>query len=152
MQATFKFCIMAKGKKTGGRQKGTPNKENPLKGYIRAHSLAYFEPRVQTDPITGGSREIQRQRLAQDEEGNVYKVIDLIPLTDSKGNPVTMSDFEADMIALTPNERVNAELRLLEFHTPKLKAVDVDMDVHGSVVTIEDRLRELCGEDEEDDD
>lgn len=144
---------MAKGKKTGGRQKGTPNKENPLKGYIRAHSLAYFEPRVQTDPITGGSREIQRQRLVQDEEGNVYKVIDLIPLTDHvSGLPLNISDFEADMIALSPNERVNAELRLLEFHTPKMKAVEVDMDVHGSVVTIEDRLRELCGEDEEDDD
>ena len=56
---------MAKGKKTGGRQKGTPNKENPLKGYLRAHSLAYFEPRVQTDPVTGGLREIQRQRLTQ---------------------------------------------------------------------------------------
>lgn len=153
MQATFKFCIMAKGKKTGGRQKGTPNKENPLKGYLRAHSLAYFEPRVQTDPITGGSREIQRQRLVQDEEGNVYKVIDLIPLTDHvSGLPLNISDFEADMIALSPNERVNAELRLLEFHTPKMKAVEVDMDVHGSVVTIEDRLRELCGEDEEDDD
>ena len=81
MQATFKFCIMAKGRKTGGRQKGTPNKENPLKGYLRAHSLAYFEPRVQTDPITGGSREIQRQRLVQDEEGNVHKVIDLIPVS-----------------------------------------------------------------------
>lgn len=143
---------MAKGKKTGGRQKGTPNKENPLKGYLRAHSLAYFEPRVQTDPITGGSREIQRQRLTQDAEGNVYKDIDLIPLTDSKGNPVTMSDFEADMIALNPNERVNAELRLLEFHTPKMKAVEVDMDVRGSVTTIEDRLRELCGETDEDDD
>nr|DAM61258.1 MAG TPA: hypothetical protein [Caudoviricetes sp.] len=144
---------MAKGKKTGGRQKGTPNKENPLKGYLRAHSLAYFEPRVQTDPITGGSREIQRQRLVQDEEGNVYKVIDLIPLTDHvSGLPLNISDFEADMIALSPNERVNAELRLLEFHTPKMKAVEVDMDVHGSVVTIEDRLRELCGEDEEDDD
>lgn len=144
---------MAKGKKTGGRQKGTPNKENPLKGYLRAHSLAYFEPRVQTDPITGGSREIQRQRLVQDEEGNVYKVIDLIPLTDNvSGLPLNISDFEADMIALSPNERVNAELRLLEFHTPKMKAVEVDMDVHGSVVTIEDRLRELCGEDEEDDD
>lgn len=153
MQATFKFCIMAKGKKTGGRQKGTPNKENPLKGYLRAHSLAYFEPRVQTDPITGGSREIQRQRLVQDEEGNVYKVIDLIPLTDhASGLPLNISDFEADMIALSPNERVNAELRLLEFHTPKMKAVEVDMDVHGSVVTIEDRLRELCREDEEDDD
>lgn len=152
MQATFKFCIMAKGKKTGGRQKGTPNKENPLKGYLRAHSLAYFEPRVQTDPVTGGLREIQRQRLTQDAEGNVYKDIDLIPLTDSEGNPVTMSDFEADMIALNPNERVNAELRLLEFHTPKMKAVEVDMDVRGSVTTIEDRLRELCGETDEDDD
>lgn len=153
MQATFKFCIMAKGKKTGGRQKGTPNKENPLKGYLRAHSLAYFEPRVQTDPITGGSREIQRQRLVQDEEGNVYKVIDLIPLTDhASGLPLTISDFEADMIALSPDERVHAELRMLEFHTPKMKAVEVDMDVHGSVITIEDRLRELCGEDEDDDD
>ena len=54
------------------------------------------------------------------------------------------------MIALSPNERVNAELRLLEFHTPKMKAVEVDMDMRASVVTIEDRLRELCGEDDED--
>lgn len=151
MQATFKFCIMAKGKKTGGRQKGTPNKENPLKGYLRAHSLAYFEPRVQTEPITGNAREIQRQRLVYDGEGNVCKVIDLIPLTDYKsGQPLTISDFEADMIALSPNERVNAELRLLEFHTPKMKAVEVDMDMRATTVTIEDRLRELCGEDDED--
>ena len=34
-----------KGMKTGGRKKGTPNKENPLKGFIRAHSLSYFEPK-----------------------------------------------------------------------------------------------------------
>lgn len=145
---------MAKGKKTGGRQKGTPNKENPLKGYLRAHSLSYFEPRVQTDPITGGAREIQRQRLVYDgETGNVCKVIDLIPLTDYKsGQPLTISDFEADMIALNPNERVNAELRLLEFHTPKMKAVEVDMDMRASVVTIEDRLRELCGGNDDDED
>lgn len=150
---TFKYCIMAKGKKTGGRQKGTPNKENPLKGYLRAHSLAYLEPRVQTDPITGGAREIQRQRLVYDgETGNVCKVIDLIPLTDYKsGQPLNISDFEADMIALSPNERVNAELRLLEFHTPKMKAVEVDMDMRATTITIEDRLRELCGEDDEDD-
>lgn len=143
-----------KGKKTGGRQKGTPNKENPLKGYLRAHSLAYFEPRVQTDPITGGSREIQRQRLVQDEEGNVYKVIDLIPLTDhASGLPLNISDFEADMIALSPGDRVNAELRLLEFHTPKMKSVDVDLEARVSSITIEDRLRQLCGEtDDEDDD
>lgn len=141
---------MAKGKKTGGRQKGTPNKENPLKGYLRAHSMAYFAPRPQTDPITGNAREVQRQRLVQDEEGAVYKVIDLIPLTDLRsGEPLTISDFEADMIAMDPDQRLNAELRLLEFHTPKMKAVEVDMDINGTVVTIEDRLRELCGEPED---
>ena len=32
-----------KGMKTGGRKKGTPNKDNPLKEFIRSHSLAYFE-------------------------------------------------------------------------------------------------------------
>lgn len=141
---------MAKGKKTGGRQKGTPNKENPLKGYLRAHSLAYFEPRIQTDPITGTARQIQRQRLVQDEEGNVYKVIDLVPLTDhASGLPLNISDFEADMIAMSPDERVNAELRLLEFHTPKMKAVEVDMDLRSTNITIEDRLRDLCGETDE---
>ena len=142
-----------KGKKTGGRQKGTPNKDNPLKGYLRAHSLKYFEPRIQTDPITGNAREIQRQRLTQDEEGNIYKVIDLIPLTDPTGFPLNISDFEADLIAMSPNERTMAELRLLEFHTPKMKSVDIDMEVNGTVVTIEDRLRELAqGIDNNDDD
>lgn len=142
---------MAKGFKTGGRQKGTPNKENPLKGYLRAHSLAYFEPRVQTDPITGGTREIQRPRLVQDKEGNVHKVIDLIPLADhASGLPLTISDFEADMIALSPGERVNAELRLMEFHTPKMKAVEVDLDANVKTNTIEDLLSELCKEDGED--
>lgn len=142
---------MAKGRKTGGRVKGTPNKENPLKGYLKAHSLAYFQPRVQTDPITGGIREIQRSRLVQDEEGNIYKVIDLIPLADPDGFPLNISDFEADMIALGPNDRVTAELRLLEFHTPKMKAVEVDMDLHATTITIEDRLRQLCGEEDEED-
>ncbi len=105
---------MALGRKTGGRQKGTPNKENPLKGYLRAHSLAYFEPRVQTDPET--------------------KI------------EVFASDFQLDMAALAPDDRVNAELRLLEFHTPKMKAVEVDM-TNTVNLTIEDRLRELCGDD-----
>lgn len=73
-------------------------------------------------------------------------------LADADGNPREMSDFDVDMMLLDSNERVNAELRLLEFHTPKMKAVEVDMDVHGSVLTIEDRLRELCGETDEDDD
>lgn len=138
---------MAKGKKTGGRQKGTPNKENPLKGYLRAHSLEYFRPRLQTDPVTGAPRQVQRARLVQDETGNVYKVIDLIPLVDhTTGEPLLISDFAADMIALDPDDRALAELRMLEFHTPKMKAVEIDMDLRTSPLTIEDRLRQLCGE------
>ena len=69
-----------KGMKTGGRKKGTPNKENPLKGFIRAHSLSYFEPK------------------------NVK----------FNGKATIMSDFELDMAELAPDDRVNAELRLLE--------------------------------------
>lgn len=133
---------MAKGRKTGGRQKGTPNKENPLKGYLRAHSLAYFEPRVQTN-ADGTPRTIEYR----DKDGIV---VSAIALADAEGNPREMSDFDVDMMILGANERVNAELRLLEFHTPKMKAVEVDMDVHGSVTTIEDRLRQLCGESDED--
>lgn len=107
-----------KGMKTGGRKKGTPNKENPLKGFIRAHSLSYFEPKE----------------------------------TKYDGQATIMSDFELDMAELTPNDRVNAELRLLEFHTPKMKAVDVDMSARVNVRTIEDKLSVLCAGDTDDDD
>ena len=110
---------MAKGKKTGGRQKGTPNKDNPLKDYLRAHSIKFFEPKEQVDEETG------RKYIA--------------------------SDFDVAMAALAPDDLVAAELKLLEFHTPKMKAVEVDMDVHGTVHTIEDTLKELCGETDEDD-
>lgn len=134
---------MAKGKKTGGRVKGTPNKENPLKGYLRAHSLSYFEPKPQTND-DGTPRKVE----FRDKDGVVIYTLEL---ADADGNPRVMSDFDVDMMTLEDNERVNAELRLLEFHTPKMKAVEVDMDVR-STVTIEDRLRELCGETDDDED
>ncbi len=50
---------MAKGYKTGGRQKGTPNKNNPTKGILINHSSNYFTPREQVD-IDGKPRTIQR--------------------------------------------------------------------------------------------
>lgn len=99
---------MAKGKKTGGRVKGTPNKDNPLKGYIRAHSVKYF-----TEVVAGG-----------------------------------LTQFEIDQTRLAPDDRVNAELRLLEFHQAKLKAVDANINTHNVSLTIEDRLRELCEEED----
>lgn len=107
-----------KGMKTGGRKKGTPNKENPLKGFIRSHSLGYFQPKE----------------------------------VDFGGRKRIMSEFELDMAELAPDDRVNAELRLLEFHTPKMKAVDVDMSAKINVRTIEDKLSALCGEDADEDD
>lgn len=143
---------MAKGYKTGGRRKGTPNKNNPIKGILINHSAEYFSKRVQIDVVTGGAREIQRSRLVYDEDGNVRKVIDYVPLTDSDGFPLNMSDFEADMISLDPADRVAAELKILEFHTPRMKSQDINMEVNMGPRTIEDTLASLCGvEDEESD-
>ena len=98
-----------KGMKTGGRVKGTPNKDNPLKGFIRVHSVKYFTEIV--------------------EDG--------------------LTQFEIDQMSLTADNRVNAELRLLEFHQAKLKAVDANINTHNVSLTIEDKLRELCEEEEE---
>lgn len=108
---------MAKGKKTGGRVKGTPNKENPLKGYIRSHSMDYFEPR---------------------------------PRKEETGQEIVVSQFELDILALAPDDRVAAELRLLRFHMPEMKAIDMDMTVSETAKTIEERLAELAGEEDED--
>lgn len=89
--------------------KGTPNKDNPLKGFIRAHSVKYFTEIV--------------------EDG--------------------LTQFELDQMSLTAEDRVSAELRLLEFHQAKLKAVDANINTHNVSLTIEDKLRELCEEEEE---
>lgn len=98
-----------KGMKTGGRVKGTPNKDNPLKGFLRAHSVKYF-----TEIVAKG-----------------------------------LTQFEIDQMNLAADDRVNAELRLLEFHQAKLKAVDANINTHNVSLTIEDKLRELCEEEEE---
>lgn len=132
---------MAKGKKTGGRVKGTPNKENPLKGYIRSHSMGYFEPKLQT-MADGSPREIKYR----DKDGVVF---DTVVLASADGSPLFMSDFEVDILMMQPHDRVNAELRLLKFHMPEMKAIDMDMTVSEAVQTIEERLAELAGEDED---
>lgn len=159
MYPTFIFCgisqkllklhfVMARQKndgrgRLGGRQKGTPNKENPLKGFLRAHSYAYFEPKPQTEE-DGTPRKL----TFRDEDGVIYETI---PLVDASGNPRVMSDFDVDMMILDANERITAELRLLEYHTPKMKSVDVDMNVNDTAHTIEDKLRELSGACDQDD-
>lgn len=133
---------MASGKKTGGRQKGTPNKDNPLKGYIRAHSLAYFEPKPQVEPDGTTPRRLK----FRDKDG---AVIDTIDLAAPDGSPLCISDFDVDLLMMQPHDRVFAELRLLRFHMPEMKAIDMDMTVSEAGKTIEDRLTELAGEDDD---
>lgn len=102
---------MALGRKTGGRQKGTPNKQNPLKGYLSAHSMKYFEP---------------------SEENN------------------GLSQFEADLLAMKPEDRVQAEIKLLKYHTPEMKSTEVDLTIdEDENKTMDERLAELSAEDEE---
>lgn len=100
-----------KGKKTGGRQKGTPNKDNPIRGYLLTHSISYFQP-------------------------------------DEK-NPDGMSAFEMDLAAMTPEDRVGAEIRILKYHTSELKSVDMDMTLAEHAETIDERLARLALEDED---
>lgn len=101
---------MALGRKTGGRVAGTPNKKNPLKGYLRTNSIEYFTAR---------------------------------PRTDEHGNSFIASDFDLDLAELAPVDRVTAELKLLKFHTPEMKSVDMDMTVDDTSRSIADRLSQL---------
>lgn len=97
---------MAKGKKTGGRQKGTPNKVTALaKGmmekWLEAHN---------TIP-----------------EGDV--------------SPLIMQDF----MGLEPRDRVKVSTEFIKIIMPKNISID-----EGEVkLTIEDKLAQLSGEEEE---
>lgn len=101
-----------KGKKTGGRTKGTPNKDKPLKATLRQHSLEYFAP--------------------------------------NPDNPDGISDFEKDLKGLTPCDRVDAELKLLRFHTPQMQATAVDITATEATLTLAERLAALSNPPEPD--
>ena len=133
---------MAKGYKTGGRQKGTPNKNNPTKGALLNHTTDYLTPRPQVDE-EGNPKIIQRIKWANGDDGPFRTVVE-IPAVDSDGKPLVMSDFEFDMKFLSPADRVAAELKIMEFHTPRMKSQDINMEVNIAPKTIEDTLAALC--------
>ncbi|MDE6230259.1 MAG: hypothetical protein K2M37_01400 [Muribaculaceae bacterium] len=139
---------MAKGYKTGGRQKGTPNKNNPTKGALLTHTTEYLTPRPQVDE-EGKPKVIQRIKWANGDDGPFRTVVE-IPAVDVDGNPLVMSDFEFDMKFLSPADRVAAELKIMEFHTPRMKSQDINMEINMGPRTIEDTLKALCGGEEED--
>ncbi len=92
----------------GGRAAGTPNKDKPLKTFLREHSLSYFTP----DTETG------------------------------------LSQYDMDIAALDPKDRVDAELKLLNYHTAKMQSTTVDMAVTDDKQTLSQRLEKMAEENE----
>lgn len=130
---------MAQGRKTGGRQKGTPNKPNPLKEHIRAASTAYFEPKPQTN-VDGSPRKIE----FRDKEGVVFNSV---VLADADGNPLVMSDFEIDMMMMDAKDRATIQEKLLRYHTPQMQSISAEVSLEGGITTtIEERLKNLADE------
>ena len=130
---------MAQGRKTGGRQKGTPNKPNPLKERLRAHSTAYFEPKVQTN-ADGSPRTLE----FRDKDGLLYNTV---VLADADGNPLVISDFDLDMMMMEAKDRAAIQERLLRYHTPQMQSVSAEVSLSGDITTtIEERLAQLAAE------
>ena len=102
----------------GGRQPGTPNKDKPLKAFLRQHSVEYFTPSIAE--------------------------------TDENGTPTgrLVSQYDLDIISLDPASRVDAELKLLKFHTPQMQSTSVDMTIVDENRTLSERIARLAaGED-----
>lgn len=105
--------------KFGGRQKGTPNKDTTLKTYLRRHSEEYFSPSMTYADI----QDEKLQKAAYDAFG-----------TDE------FSKFDLDLLQCKADDKVQAELTLLKYHTPQMAAVSADMTVKDANITIAQRL------------
>ncbi len=139
MYSNFNLLVMAQGRKTGGRQKGTPNKPNPLKEHLRAHSTAYFAPRPQTNG-DGTPRTLEFRT----KEGELYNTV---VLQDAGGNPLVVSDFEVDMMMMEAKDRAAIQERLLRYHTPQMQSVSAEVSLAGEITTtIEQRLKDLAAD------
>ena len=102
----------------GGRAAGTPNKDKPLKTFLRQHSVQYFTPSIEEK--------------------------------DKKGKPTgrIISQFDVDCKTLDPESRVEAEIKLLKFHTPQMQSTSVDMTIVDENRTLSERIARLAaGED-----
>jgi hypothetical protein len=101
----------------GGRAPGTPNKDKPLKVFLREHSLEYFTPSIEE-------------------------------VIDGKKTGRMISQYDKDVKDLAAADRVDAEIKLLKFHTPQMQATAVDLSVAANNVTLSERIARLArGED-----
>lgn len=98
----------------GGRAAGTPNKDKPLKTFLRQHSLEYFTPSIE-------------------EKDNKGKPTGRI-----------ISQFDVDCKKLDPESRVDSEIKLLKFHTPQMQSTSVDMTIVDDNKTLSERIALLA--------
>lgn len=108
----------------GGRQAGTPNKDNPLKNMLHDHSVDYFTPNIE-------AKDVELKYFIIDPEAeNALELAeaarkDFIALNKGK----IFSRYELDLNAMNPGARAKVEIDLLSFHTPKMQAISADMSV-----------------------
>ena len=98
----------------GGRSAGTPNKDKPLKTFLRQHSVDYFTPSIEEEDKNG------------------------------KKTGRIVSQFDLDCKALDPASRADAEIKLLKFHTPQMQSTSVDMTIVDENRTLSERLAQLA--------
>ena len=98
----------------GGRAAGTPNKDKPLKTFLREHSVKYFTPCIEE----------------KDDAG--------------KKTGQLVSQFDIDCKTLDPESRVDAEIKLLKFHTPQMQSTSVDMTIVDANKTLTERIALLA--------
>ena len=58
------------------------------------------------------------------------------------------SQYDLDMEALDPRDRIDAELKLLNYTTPKMQATTVDMAITDDKQTLSSRLAQLAEEEQ----
>ena len=68
----------------------------------------------------------------------------------SSRDEMGLTQFDIDCEALTPMDRASIEVKLLEYHQPKMKSVDMNVSGDFNIdLTIEDSLRQLYDEEED---
>lgn len=133
---------MAIGKKTGGRKKGTPNKNNPIKTYLRDHSAAYFEPSLRVDRKLADS-------LTPDDADTPLTPERLAARLGVKVGDM-VSRYDIDCATLSAADRVDAEIKLLNFHTPKMQNATIDMTINDDQSrSLEERLAALADDNDQ---
>lgn len=119
---------MAKGKKTGGRVKGTPNKKNAIKEVLREHSEDYFARVIPPEEVDDG--------CFCDEKHKAAFVV--------RNHGKLFSQYDIDCMCMKPSDRAKAEIDLLNYHTPKMQAAAIDMAVNEEHMSIRQTLDQLA--------